>query len=138
MSRELICFLFLSNGKRHFKYSTRQESDKGGIVMTRQEFESLVNNKVSITSYSEARFCLELLSEMFPDWDTLASYYCLNGPEGIRKLYQVATRVYSLQNERERLLHLADTLKESLALCRDWRWPEENESRESEKEPAAV
>lgn len=106
--------------------------------MTREEFEALVNDKVSLTAYSEARFCLELLTEMFPDWDALARYYCLNGQEGIRKLYQVAVRVYSLQNEKERLSHLADTLRESLVLCHDWRLPEQNESQKAGKEPVAV
>lgn len=129
---------FIKIGNRHSKYSTRQESDKGGITLTREEFEALVNDKVSLTAYSEARFCLELLTEMFPDWEALARYYWLNGQEGIRKLYQVAVRVYSLQNEKERLSHLADTLRESLVLCHDWRLPERDESQKVGKESVAV
>ena len=54
--------------------------------MTKESFESLINATVTDEEYVLIQFCFTCFKQTFPDEDSVASYYLLNGIEGFKHI----------------------------------------------------
>ena len=64
----------------------------------KHDFETALNLEVSNETYSQIEFCYLVLEHLFPDMQSVISYYWLNGEDGFLKLYPIASTLHELQN----------------------------------------
>ncbi len=64
----------------------------------KHDFESALILEVSNETYSQMEFCYLILESMFPDMQSVISYYWLNGEDGFLKLYPIALQLQECRN----------------------------------------
>ena len=64
----------------------------------KHDFESALILEVSNETYHQIEFCYLILEPIFPDMQSVISYYWLNGEDGFLKLYPIALQLQECRN----------------------------------------
>ena len=80
----------------------------------KHEFEAALSFQISDELYTQIVSCYMTLESMFPDKESMLSYYWINGQDGILNLYQVVLQLHHLINQNDVLTAENNTLKEQV------------------------